>query len=263
MPIQRLLADNANANASARKAYCSISISHYIQARSESTGEILRGNDVKYRTLEEAKALLASTQQDWVNSKPGQRLRSTLLKFKIPCAIYKIVGFALASFATHGIHGERWLHSLHQHACLLSIREVLAETSPGLTPDFTCLVQDPAYTDADKEALRAAQVETVDSPEGFLAVDDASVVMAIGPDVPVKQVVLEIARPAIIIWSTPHEHVEDTQSGNVPWADPNSSRTTKILESQYDALEFLGGEDMFDGTTIFVRRAVPPENDQF
>ena len=61
--------------------------------------------------------------------------------------------------------------------------------------------QDPAYTAADKAVLRDVGVEVLEDPRGFLEVNRATVVLSIGPDFPLKQVLAaDIARPAVIVW---------------------------------------------------------------
>lgn len=66
-------------------------------------------------------------------------------------------------------------------------------------------MQDPEYTSVDREILDGFGLQTVDDPEGFLKVDEQSIVLSIAPNVPVKHIIADIARPAVVIWF----HVEE------------------------------------------------------
>jgi hypothetical protein len=63
-----------------------------------------------------------------------------------------------------------------------------------------CYAQDPAYTATDKSLLEQAGVTILNDPEAFLEVDESTVVLSVSPSVCVRQIISEIARPAIMIW---------------------------------------------------------------
>jgi hypothetical protein len=71
-------------------------------------------------------------------------------------------------------------------------------------PDTACPVfcQDLGYSSTDEELLKNLNMTVLESPMGFLEVDRSSVVIGIGPDVPVKQIVADDERywPAMIVW---------------------------------------------------------------
>lgn len=74
------------------------------------------------------------------------------------------------------------------------------------------LLQDPIYCDLDRDVLRAYDISVLDSPQGFLEVDGASVVLSFGPDIAVRQIIADIGCPAMMIWNQgrpmPHD-IED------------------------------------------------------
>ncbi|EMR71276.1 hypothetical protein UCREL1_1684 [Eutypa lata UCREL1] len=76
---------------------------------------------------------------------------------------------------------------------VLTIRETISKMR-GWRP-VELVLQDPAYTEEDKRVLRDERATVVDSPRAFLEVDDNTLVFAIAPTIPVKQVVADIARP--------------------------------------------------------------------
>jgi hypothetical protein len=48
--------------------------------------------------------------------------------------------------------------------------------------------------------LRENGITVLDDPEGFLEVDDSTLVISCAAQVPVKQITLDLARPAAMIW---------------------------------------------------------------
>jgi hypothetical protein len=47
----------------------------------------------------------------------------------------------------------------------------------------------------------AKGIEVVDDPKGWLAVNKQSIVLSVGPDVPVRESIADMAEPPIIIWN--------------------------------------------------------------
>jgi hypothetical protein len=90
--------------------------------------------------------------------------------------------------------------SASQHALILTLRDVLSEKKGNLG-GIACYAQDPGYSDTDKSILEKYGIKILSDPEGFLEVDDATVVLSFSPNVPVRQVVADLARPAVMIWN--------------------------------------------------------------
>jgi hypothetical protein len=82
------------------------------------------------------------------------------------------------------------------------LREIIAQKYESKPEDIPCYVQDPIYTDTDRLMLDKHGVKTLDDPDGFLEVDNSSLVISCGSNAPVKQIVSDIAYPAAIIWDT-------------------------------------------------------------
>jgi hypothetical protein len=92
-----------------------------------------------------------------------------------------------------------------QHILALAVRDFLASHDARGRPGegvcgIKCYAQDPIYTPIDEQVLGEAGFDVVDDPKAFLEVDESSVVIAIAPDIPVRQIVADIARPAMMIW---------------------------------------------------------------
>ncbi|KAJ4423725.1 hypothetical protein N0V82_001611 [Gnomoniopsis sp. IMI 355080] len=101
--------------------------------------------------------------------------------------------------------------STAQYALVLMLRDLLArrpqlqqldavEASPGgshsrTMTEVSCFAQDPIHTDVDKQILLEHGITVVDDPRGFLKVDDASIVVSLSSDIPVQEIIADIARP--------------------------------------------------------------------
>ena len=90
----------------------------------------------------------------------------------------------------------------YQHALILTIRTVLLEVDSRHGSDLvplTCYSQDPRYTPNDKIVLKDHFITVIDDPRGFLEVDESTTVISIAPNIPLKEVIADIARPAMMI----------------------------------------------------------------
>lgn len=98
------------------------------------------------------------------------------------------------------------VHSILQHALILSLRDYLLEKGSSHVDEYPCYAQDPAYSDRDKAVLGSLGITTLEDPNGFLKADDHSIVLSFYPNVPVKQIIADLCRPAVIIWGTPMDY---------------------------------------------------------
>ena len=108
--------------------------------------------------------------------------------------INNIVGIACGSLS----RPYRY-NSAVQHALLVTVKNWLKRN--GLDEkELPCYVQDPEYTNVDRRILHDVGLQVIDDPDGFLKVDEQSIVLSIGANIPVKHIIADIARPAIVIW---------------------------------------------------------------
>ncbi len=136
-------------------------------------------------------------------SKEFVQLKSTLASVAILPGIEKIVAFACA---TMNCAGNDITRSMAQHALALAVRDFLANiVTTGADGEgaggIQCYAQDPIYTPVDEQVLSEAGFVVVDDPRAFLEVDEASVIIAMNPDIPLRQIIADLARPAIMIWN--------------------------------------------------------------
>ena len=159
------------------------------------------------RPREEVEKFFKTMRQAWDSSEPCKQLRSTLVSTKTPFEISKIIGLTCAPIAY--THQERWSRrSAFQHALTLTLRDVLGKKN-GNSDGIICYAQDPAYTKIDKSVLEGSGITVLDDPKAFLEVDDSTVVISCAADLPVKQIVSDLARPAVMIWDRIYEDEPD------------------------------------------------------
>ncbi|KAI0387136.1 hypothetical protein F5Y04DRAFT_288855 [Hypomontagnella monticulosa] len=212
--------------------------------------------------------LFELTRQDWETSNVFPEIR-TLLKANRN-RLYKvdnIVAFALGQLSD-GNNFES--DCAYQHAFVLSIQRILSEmTTPkpfyyfkpllkALSKnkkdhDVELYAQDPAYTDSDKEVLADAGIKVLPDPKGFLQVGDNSMVVSISANIPIHQIIADIARPAAIIWDE-HETAMDGPEAHSS-ADPWSPRVEKMLNDEYMYVMFkLPFADKLRHLALYIRK---------
>jgi hypothetical protein len=143
----------------------------------------------------------------WEESEAYKQLKSTLISANAACEIQKVVGLACGPISL----GEQYFlahRSAFQHALLLTVRDLLQDKDKKVKDGIACYAQDPAYTSIDKSVLEECGIRVLDDPGAFLEIDDSSVVFSCAADLPVKQIVIDLARPAILIWDRVTEEEE-------------------------------------------------------
>lgn len=70
--------------------------------------------------------------------------------------------------------------------------------------EIPCFVQDTTLPELNEKLIIGYGITVIDDARGFLEVGEKSVVICIGPDVPIKETIMDIARPALIIWDEAH-----------------------------------------------------------
>ncbi|KAK3393420.1 hypothetical protein B0H63DRAFT_531186 [Podospora didyma] len=217
---------------------------------------------------------------EWVASESCRELKRILESAKIP-RVRAMVAFACGSLT----YGQFCEFPAFQHALLLTLRDFISlSSSPasqshirGQTEDLFspsyekqvdkilatgggqrvgCVAQAPLYQEDDKRTVRDEGVSVVDDPVGFLLVDDESVVMSINPTVPIRNIVGELAKPALMIWNDADESQEPLENGR--WGDPVSPRLGDMLRDHYTRIPFPVQEsydEHFGGLAIYIRNS--------
>lgn len=180
-------------------AYCPLRIGCSLRPRDKTTKQFLPCHTIEPQTPETTHTQEAfdAGVKAWEVGDECKRLVAALMPSALPEKITKVVAFACSSLSMP-IPSER---CIAQHALILTIKNILQQKSPTVGVDIRCYAQDPAYTDPDRAILERAGIHVVEDPQGFLEVDESTVVISICPEVPVRQIVADIARPAIMVWN--------------------------------------------------------------
>ncbi|GAA92052.1 similar to An01g00420 [Aspergillus luchuensis IFO 4308] len=201
LSLQELLDDD---NLGDYLPYNHIEIGHYKYLRDIHTKELYLNSSV--HSVPDASKLLQESRQIWENTTECQELRVKLMSRKtVP--ITKIVGIALGSFAT--VYPELQDRSVFQHALLLTLRDIYCKMHNVSQDAIPCFAQDPECKKNDIVAAGENGIKIVEDPDAFLEVDESTVVVSVAPDIAVRQIVFDIARPAVLIWNKVRDENED------------------------------------------------------
>ena len=135
-------------------------------------------------------------RQAWTESDMCRRLKNILASSATNLEMTKIVAVSLGRLSY--FCNDRPPRHAYQHAMVLTMRDWLAERNGT---DAPCYVQDPDYDDVDKSVLAEHKVQVLEDPMAWLEIDDTSIVVSIASNVPSKEIVADIARPAVVIWN--------------------------------------------------------------
>lgn len=192
--------------------YCNLAIQHHMYRRKKSTKKLM--DSARSTSFQEMNDFFQSSRNLWEASEACQELKSTIASLSIHHPICKIIAFACGSMTYFIPRDKRQSRrSTFQHALILTLKDILderrkTETNDGFVKEgndneagnIKCFAQDPDYSDIDRAVLEEHGITVLDDPRAFIEVDDSSVVFSCAADAPVKEIVSEIARPAMMIW---------------------------------------------------------------
>jgi hypothetical protein len=178
-----------------RKAFLTMTVNVLTVPVLLATGEVVL--DTPVRPARETRAVLQQEKAKWDASAACRELIATLQGLadagRLP-HVDKVVAFACHRPSVV----ERAERVAAEHALVLSIRDFFARHSP--TTAVQCYTQDPLYENIDREVLEELGMTVLDSPRGFLEVDESAAVFSLAPGIAIRQIVADIARPALMIW---------------------------------------------------------------
>lgn len=147
--------------------------------------------------------------------------------------------------------------ALMHHAIALTIADVVRSSAKTEDLRARLLTQDPHYSNETKHMLRETGFEVIGDygAGGFAELDDMSIVFSPFTKAPVKQIIADIARPAVIVSNMNSNHMIFNQFRygvsrlllplfkltytlfRKPYADPESPRTRHMWE-EYESSDF-------------------------
>lgn len=175
------------------KAYCPLQIMHRQTLWNKQTKEqrlpVLKDHIAVSTSFE-------TSLRSWRECAAWKQLESILTTAAATHKMNKVIGLGCGSMASDELPGFASTPDF-QHALLVTIRDWIAQRDSSTVH---CYAQDPIYTELDKSVLEGHGIEVIEDPQAWLEVDDSSVVFSRGPDVPVKEIVADLARPAVLVW---------------------------------------------------------------
>ncbi|KAK4096253.1 hypothetical protein N658DRAFT_46258 [Parathielavia hyrcaniae] len=223
------------------KAFLTMTVSVLPVPVRPATGEVVPDPaDDPVRPASETRAVLQQEKEKWDASAACRELMATLQAVADAGRLPRVDN--VVAFACHRpsvvARAER---VATEHALVLSIRDFFARrhSDPTTTTMVWCYAQDPLYEDVDREVLGELGMTVLDHPRGFLQVDESTAVFALAPGVAVRQVVADIARPALMIWDKVCEipRIGTTWVGRAEQAD-NISPRVEVMIKDYAELPF-------------------------
>lgn len=176
-------------------AYCPLQVVYDTRSRWTDTKEFWSAPK-RDEPLETFQMAFRGGVKAWKDSRECKKLTDALMIHTIPDKVTKIIAFACGPMPGFRGHEE----SIIQHALILTVKEIIQRKNFTVDREIKCYAQDPVYTEVDRAVLEGAGIQILEDPHGFLEVDDSSVVISFGPNVAVRQIVADIALPAIMIW---------------------------------------------------------------
>ncbi|KAJ3563191.1 hypothetical protein NPX13_g8288 [Xylaria arbuscula] len=131
--------------------------------------------------------------QQWKTSQHFEQVQDVLASVEIPFAVTKVIGIGLGFLVAKSRVVER---CVLQHALVSVLGQRFSISS-------SAFVQDPVYTQRDRNILHSAGLTVLEDPQGLLELDEHSILLTISADLPIKDIVADICRPGIIIWNSP------------------------------------------------------------
>jgi hypothetical protein len=161
----------------------------------------------------------------------GQLLATKLRQFP-DLRVNKVIGIGCGSFARldhdgvcerHGpacqrrCHARMWgMRSAARHLFVAALWAFFDIRARGVGERAAFLLEDQDYMEVDLQVLRREGLGVVTHPESILAVDGRSVLVCVEASFPVRQIVEDVARPAVIIWERPDDGTAQGVGG-VDW----------------------------------------------
>ncbi|KAI2633355.1 hypothetical protein GGS21DRAFT_544028 [Xylaria nigripes] len=162
-----------------------------------------------------------------------------------------IADFHTAANAKRDQQNDHFDHSvLARYNLLFSVWEFLTDSAG--TEDVLCTVQDSDLTANGAQALNNAGIKVVKNPFAFVETDDNTILISLDPSIPVKQIVVDIARPVAMLWVS---SITESERSDISFKDPTTFRVKDMLKDEYAAIGVLSHE-AHKGGTIYKRKNV-------
>ncbi|KAI3340221.1 hypothetical protein F4824DRAFT_415123 [Ustulina deusta] len=211
------------------------------------------------QTEEETRQAFAQTLQEFESSEEGVAMASLVRTHLKGCTVNKVIAFGLGRI---GFLRPGPPQTFYEHAAARVIARAVGEVSSS--PNVAVAVQDPLYTDVCKKVLAEFEFDVVEGfgAKGFALVDENTVVLAHHPNFPFRQIIADLARPALICMRAQEPTAAAEPRAAAPEllllpdmrADVDSARSRRMLAEEYRAVELpVSGQRAFWENTWYIR----------
>lgn len=162
-------------------------------------------------SIDDVRTVFNLYQKAWIQSSTCKNLsqilesaRSTMTVNKVLCLGHGSPSFRLNyEKRPEQSHRNGELAANTQHAAALTIAQILGKplgTEAG--SDIKILAQDPEYGHLDAQFFAELGITILKDPQAFLEVDEKTFVISVACNVPQKQIIADLTRPAAMLWNT-------------------------------------------------------------
>ncbi|RYC61054.1 hypothetical protein CHU98_g5165 [Xylaria longipes] len=188
------------------------------------------------KTKEEVRATFQGIARAFEASAEAVAITELIRTHLDGCAVDKVIAFGLGRISNIG---PGPLSSFYEHAAARVVWKAVQEVSSA--PKVALLVQNPLYTDVCKKVLQESDFDIIEGfgAKGFSLTDDNTVVLGHRPSFPLRQIVADLARPALISMRAQTTGDRPTQFQELPdpRADVDSARSREMLKG-YRGISF-------------------------
>jgi SRR1 len=170
------------------------------------------GSKTPESTVDATRDLFQAVSAEWAASQQCKDLVRVFESVEFP-DVKQILAFACGSITAQpaALRRKATRRSMYQHALLITVCKLLNIKQYDKNPHpISAWAQDPVYSPIDAKVLGESGVKLLENPDGFLQLDNSTAVLSFSPNVPVKQIVTELCRPAVMLWN---EVMEDSDAG--------------------------------------------------
>ncbi|KAI0485739.1 hypothetical protein F4859DRAFT_511933 [Xylaria cf. heliscus] len=205
------------------------------------------------KSEEETRATFERVTRQFEVSQEAAAITSLIHTHLKGCAVNKVIAFGLGCIG-HVRPGPP--QTFYEHAAAKVVWRAVKAVSSA--PEVSLLVQEPLYTNVCVKVLRDSGFNIIKGfgAMGFAIVDDSTVVLAHHPSFPLREIIADIARPALISMRAQEPADGPTQQpqGLLDFrADVDSVRSRKMLE-EYRAVSLgVPKQKAFWENTWYVR----------
>ncbi|KAI3328075.1 hypothetical protein HD806DRAFT_484973 [Xylariaceae sp. AK1471] len=211
------------------------------------------------RTEVETKERLTEITREFEASEEAKAMIEMIMTDLKGCAVDKVICFGLG---TIGLVRQGREFAYWEHAAARVIAKAVQEVSSA--PAVALLAQDPGYTDVCKKVLAKFDIQVVEGfgAKGFALVDDDSVVLAHHPNFPLREIIADLARPALITMKAEHPEGITAPAYEKWFADKDSVRSRKMMREYRRVSLAVPKQKIFYYNAWYIKNTFPKQDEK-